>query len=138
MKALWKHCKAHGANIPFAGSVSVEPIDYSGRWLTKELEQLTILRQRANSMLSSFRYGIIYAIRFIETDVRFLTYSNTAGLAAHCQISSERFVAKAIIPREFQLRRREDPLRSSRSKAGIIAAVKEYQGKNRSEPGGLS
>ena len=45
----------------------------------------------------TFRYGLVYAVRFFESDVPNLTYSSSDGLITQRSISSERIIAKAKI-----------------------------------------
>lgn len=71
----------------------------SETWVRSQLAALGALRGGVKRIRDTFVHGVIYAVRFCEADVRFMSYSN-AGLSARHAIPRDRVLAKAVVQPE--------------------------------------
>jgi hypothetical protein len=76
-----------------------EPVNFTEEWLRERLVELRPLRERCNSAESEYAYGVIYAVRFHETDLDHLL-RNRRDLISLASVSSDRIMAKAVIDLE--------------------------------------
>ena len=66
-------------------------------WLKYRLHRLNDIRRRADGAFKSFQYGVIYAIRFEESDLTNLEWAGGMGVLAFSPISKPKLVSKAIV-----------------------------------------
>jgi hypothetical protein len=72
------------------------PVKFTEQWLADQLIELQPLRERSNEPEKRYEYGIIYAVKFHESDLPYLK-KNNKDLISLASISSDRIVAKALI-----------------------------------------
>ncbi len=84
-----------GFNVGVASRPGREPVDFTEAWLRDRLRNLAALRGRCEKLANTFEYGIVYVVRFCESDVKELQHGH--GLIALKPISADRLVAKARV-----------------------------------------
>ncbi len=97
---LREFLKKRGIRVGLVGRTGAnDPAVPSETWVRSQLAALGALRARIETLRDSFVHGIIYAVRFFEADVPFMSYSS-AGLLARHAISRDRLLAKAVVQPE--------------------------------------
>ena len=131
---LRQFLKDRGLRAGLIGRAGVDdPAVPSETWVRSQLVALGALRARVEAVRDTFTHGIIYAVRFCEADVPFMSYSS-AGLSVRHSIPSDRILAKAVIhpeAHEFYRTRRAanglDPhtaaVLCARERDGIVSRV---------------
>lgn len=104
IRSLWKYYEKKGSTRITAGMLrgfhsGLEPANFTEDWLRDKLKSLKLLRQRCESMLDTYEYGIVYAVQFAEEDCPHLAFEN-GGLVVNMHIPPERIVGKSRISPE--------------------------------------
>ena len=99
MTDLWReyhHLKRIGA------AVGNPPSEINLSWLHSEVKKLEELETRCREAFEIHRYGIVYAIRFNESDLSLLESSTSMGIKAPTVTLPEKIIAKVRVPKAWQ------------------------------------
>jgi hypothetical protein len=97
---LRQFLKDRGIRVGLIGRTGVDdPAVPSETWVRSQLADLGALRARVKAIRDTFVHGVIYAVRFCEGDVPFMSYSS-AGLSTRRAIPRDRVLAKAVVQPE--------------------------------------
>jgi len=101
VKSLWDYYQHNGIKkiMSPAGGYLSEPIEFSTKWLNKEIQKLQAIRNRCNYYYETFTHGVVYAVKLFENDLPYLKYGS--NITANMPISPKRILAKSIIPKGF-------------------------------------
>jgi hypothetical protein len=69
--------------------------------LERELASFSVVRAHASDAISSFQFGVVYALRIKREDLPRLRSTQSMGVEAMEPISPRRIVAKVIVPPEY-------------------------------------
>jgi hypothetical protein len=78
---------------------AVIPVDL--RWLKEELDKIESLRLSCQELYDRHVHGVVYAVRFSETDAETLEYHVSMGIKSFNTVSPEHIVAKVTLPLDF-------------------------------------
>jgi hypothetical protein len=96
IQQLWGYFESFGSRPGVGGRHGVKPCAYSDVWLRTKLAELETVHHCCDKFFSSYLYGVVYAIRFTESDLPQLG-CDRAGLTFDATVSPERILAKSII-----------------------------------------
>jgi hypothetical protein len=76
--------------------------------LENSLVDLEHINQRAISLIENTEYGLVYAIKFSEDNIKDMLNHNWMGIKYFKDISPNQIVAKAIVPKEYRSKHSND------------------------------
>jgi hypothetical protein len=76
------------------------PVDCD--WLRRELKDLEPVRMTCCKEYDAYSHGIVYAVRFEESDLDSLVLHNPMGIKSFRRIEPTRLIAKVIIPEDAE------------------------------------
>lgn len=97
IRALWKYFARLGLRIGTGPESGIKPVVFSEDWLRKKLTTLKHVRERCDCLIKSYKYGIVYAVKFSESDIPFLAYSGSSGFMTNKTIPPDRIDSKVRI-----------------------------------------
>jgi len=74
------------------------PVDLD--WLRDSIAALSDLRKRCFDIQETYKYGIVYAVRFVPDDLESLTYHDSMGIRCFRELPADRIVGKARLHAE--------------------------------------
>jgi hypothetical protein len=75
---------------------AVEELDLD--WLHNQWDSLSEVRQRCQAAFDAHTHGVIYAVRFTEEDLPYLSWHPSMGILADGLVPLSRIVGKVIVP----------------------------------------
>jgi hypothetical protein len=85
--------QAHTCDLRMTISTKVAPVNLN--WLAERIDELTPLWRRCEALKEKHRYGVVYAVRFEDTDLPYCSFDGGTGLRCNRQLDESRLVAKA-------------------------------------------
>ncbi len=80
-----------------AGYLPTSVIRVKLDWLADQVRHLSSVRDRCEAFDSGHAHGVVYAVRFLPSDLPHLEYCSSMGIRCAMPIPPERFVGKARI-----------------------------------------
>lgn len=77
-------------------------------WLKREMERLSRLAERVDSVVSRHTHGVVYAVKFSEAEAALILNSGSMGIEVN-SISSRQLISKVRVAADWRYKYMEDP-----------------------------
>lgn len=109
----------------FVDGATGEGSETDRRKVAQKLTELTEIEALANSFSEKHEHGVIYAVQFCADDLPHLKLAGGMGIKSFRTIGTDRFIAKLIVPVDWQHRHQHDRRRTQRvMEDGLIRALR--------------